>query len=96
MSDLQRFDRIMMQAVFGDPKCRAQVEWLSEYGFSAQLEQQWPRHEMEAYVATGEHLNPTRRLSLTLQEPPDFDWWEPRYDQPGRREQTRRREMGVL
>lgn len=83
------------RVVFTDPKCLAQLEWHREYGFSAQLEQQVPRDELETYVATGQHPNPDRRVSFVLNEMPDFDWWEPRYDQPGGREQTRYREAGL-
>lgn len=35
-------------------------------------------------------------VSVEFHEMPDFDWWEPRHDQPWRRQQARDREAGLL
>jgi hypothetical protein len=78
--------------VFTEPKFVAQLEWHRKYGLGGQLEEQWPRDEMEAFAATGQHPHPERRVRLVLNEMPDFDWWEPRYDQSWRRQDARRRE----
>lgn len=88
MNSLETFGRAV-KLVFGDPKFRAQIEWMQQYGLCAQLERQWPREEMEDYATTGQHPNPARGVRLAFHEMPDFDWWEPRHDQPWRRQNAR-------
>lgn len=85
----------VLKCVYSEPKFRAQIEWHAEYSAGAQLHRQVPRLELEHYVATGQHPNPQRRVEIVLYAEPEWDWWEPRYDQPGRREAARRREFGI-
>ena len=94
MTTLERADAIICCYML-DPKYVAINEWMGQYGIISQLCGQWPRDEMEAFVGTGEHLNPDREMKLVVHEQPDWDWWEPRYDSPYRREQAREREFGL-
>jgi hypothetical protein len=83
--------------VWTEPKFVAQIEWGRDHpSLAAQLMGQVPRKELEEYVDTGQHPNPDRRVSFVMYDEPDWDWWEPRYDQPWRRQAARDRELDAL
>jgi hypothetical protein len=42
------------------------------------------------------HAVADEEVTVEFHEMPDFDWWEPRHDQPWRRQDARRREFGLL
>jgi hypothetical protein len=85
---LADFDRIAKH-VWTEPKFVAEVEWHGEYGLAAQLGRQ-AAPQMEQ-IARGEQPTPNVEVTLAFHEPPDFDWWEPRHDQPWRRQAARDR-----
>lgn len=92
MSSLGDFDRILRH-IWSEPKFVAEVEYMNlPNHLSNQLAAQWPRTEMAHYIATGKHADPERTITFEAPpEPIDFDWWEPRYDQPWRRQAARDR-----
>jgi hypothetical protein len=94
MTNMKSFTRAI-NLVFHDPKFEAAIEWHREYGIPAQLQRQWGRDDMAQYVNTGQHVRPDHSVTLYAEEIPDFDWWEPRHDQPWRRQNTRANEIGV-
>lgn len=94
MNLAERMDRIIV-AIMLDPKAVAQNEWMGEYSPMAQLGKQVPDVEMARYAETGEWARPLRVVAIREHAQPDWEWWEPRYDTPGRREATRLREYGI-
>jgi hypothetical protein len=92
MSRLSRFG-VIAKHVYTEPRFKAEAEWLHEFGVAAQLGRQVPREEMVGFVAGHGWENPDREIVLEMHEPPDWDWWEPRHDQPWRRKQSRDREL---
>jgi len=89
-----KFDRVLRR-IWCEPKFVARIKWLNEYSVNAQLHAQVPRAEMEAFVRGEGWVNPDRPISFVVHEEPDWNWWEPRYDQPWRRQQARDREFGL-
>jgi hypothetical protein len=97
VSALAGLNRVLKH-VYSEPKFVAQVEWwhlhpdpiqqaLAIVGRDA-AEQYIEGHGWPEGVAEME-------ISVTMPpEEPDWDWWEPRHDQPWRREQARDREAG--
>jgi hypothetical protein len=65
-----------------DPRFVAQSKWMSGYGLACQF-----IHALESH-------GPEGTVTLVKHEEPDWQWWEPRYDQPFRRVQARERHYG--
>ena len=83
----------IVKHVWTEPKGRAQVEWYRENNPMRQLEEQLGRAALEQFADGGGWRDPEARVTITLCEPPDWDWWEPRHDQPWRRQAARDREF---
>ena len=80
--------------VYTEPKFVARIEWGRDHpSLAAQLMGQVGRGALEQYVATGKHANPDQQIVFVKYDEPDWDWWEPRYDQPWRRQVARDREF---
>lgn len=62
-----------------DPKAVVQNEWFLKYGSACQLARA---------IESGQ-----KTISIEMHEMPNFDWWEPRYDNPSRRVHAREREI---
>jgi hypothetical protein len=93
MNEYDRFNVVTKHA-WTEPRFRAEIEWSREFGLVAQLFGQVPRHELETYAATGQHVNPEREITLVQYEEPDWDWWEPTSE--WRRKAARDRELDRL
>lgn len=89
---------IIMKHVWSDPKHRALIDYMYDYPSPIQqILGQVPREEQGAFVRGEGWANPDRIVSFAEVEPmPDFDWWEPRHDQPWRRQAARDRELDRL
>lgn len=97
MSRRMRNLNTIIKHVYTEPKTVAQIQWSADHpSVGMQLEQQVGWHNLQHYVATGQHPDPDIRVSIVQYDEPDWDWWEPRYDQPWRREQARDRELDRL
>lgn len=93
MTKTQKVSAIMKHA-WSEPRFAAEMEWNRLFSIGAQLFGQVPYSEMEHYAATGQHVNPEREITLTLHEPPDWDWWEPTSE--WRRKAGRERDLECL
>ena len=88
----EEFDRVLRH-VWSEPKFVAQVEWMKDHpGIVGQMmEQGVSRSEIEGYIDGEGWEHPDREVTLVVHEMPNFDWWEPRHDQPWRRQAARDR-----
>lgn len=88
---------IILKHTYSEPKFNAWIEWGEDHpSLARQLMDQVGRPALDEYVETGQHPNPEQRVSFVRYEEPDWDWWEPRHDQPWRRKQARHRELDAL
>lgn len=96
---IDRFNTVLKH-VWTEPKFRAQVEYFHDYPSPVQqMLGQIPRHVLEDFAAGEGWPDDVAEQEVSFVEQPqmpDFDWWEPRHDQPWRREQARARELDRL
>jgi hypothetical protein len=83
----------IIRHVWTEPRFRTEVEWHNEVGLNIQLQQQLGRVAMEQFADGDGWPDSEKEVTLTFHEMPDWDWWEPRYDSPGRRLASRDREF---
>ena len=88
-----------MSRVWSEPKFVAQVKWHEMHPdpiqqIFAQLGS-LPASKSGGSIASWLHKHADETVTVQLHEPPDWDWWEPRHDQPWRRKQARDREAGL-
>jgi hypothetical protein len=90
----QEFDRVAKH-VFSEPKFVAQFEYLRDYpNPMQQILGQIPREAVEGFIdgeAWPEGVANQTVTAVDFGETPDWDWWEPRHDQPWRRQAHRDR-----
>lgn len=97
MGAASEFGRVAKH-VYTEPKFVAQVQWMHEHPNPVQqifnqLGSQ-PLSKSDEDVRDWLEANADRRVTVEIHEMPDFDWWEPRHDQPWRRQAARDREAG--
>jgi hypothetical protein len=69
-----------------EPRYVAEIEWFRENNPFAWVDEIATRREWAEYFRGENPSLGERTVSITLPSPkPDWDWWEPRYDSPGRR-----------
>lgn len=89
----------IIKHVWTEPKSVAQWEWLLENdGYANQLSQQVNRHAMQQFVDGDGWPEPEQRIAFhkPMMVEPDWDWWEPRHDQPWRRTSARDHAAGIV
>lgn len=89
MSIVEQTEEVMRQ-VWLEPRFRACCEWAEKYSLSSNLfagiARIASRRELDEYFAGENPSVGERTVSFNAPPPePDWDWWEPRYDSPGRR-----------
>ena len=98
MGRLEDLDRVLKH-VWLEPKFKATMEWYDTHPdpvsqmFAQVGSRPASKDDEEVGAWLRNHADET--VTVELHEPPDFDWWEPRHDQPWRRKQTRDREAGL-
>lgn len=99
MTDLAAFNRIVKH-VYTEPKLVAVVEFMRDYpspiqqmlGQVGSRPASYADEDVRAWLESVADVE----VSVTLPpERPDFDWWEPRHDQPWRRQAARDRELAL-
>lgn len=89
MSSIERYEEILRH-VWLEPRSLAQSEW-SKQNNPFEFLREIPRAEVKAFVEGKGWSEKTgkKTVQITLRKEPDWAWWEPRYDQPWRRETMR-------
>lgn len=91
----QRMD-LVIRHCWSEPKAVAQIEWWDDHPpFASQLMDQvgW---QADGFLSGRGWVDPNQEVTLVQYEEPDWDWWEPRHDQPWRRQEFRSRELASL
>ena len=87
----------VIRHVWTEPKFVAQVHWARDQpSLFEQIMAQVGRSAVEQYAAGGDWPNPDTLVHVEVRKEPDWDWWEPRHDQPWRRQQARDRALDAL
>lgn len=94
MSDTGSFTRVLKH-VWSDPKFVAEMEWFRDH--PNPMQQVFAQLGSRPGSNVGDWLREVadEEVYILIHEPPDFDWWEPRHDQPWRRGQARDRQAGL-
>ena len=80
--------------VWLEPRSLAFWEWMEEFNPFAWVDEVATRSEWAGYFAGENPSVGERTVSFNASPPePDWDWWEPRYDSPGRRLASREAEF---